>query len=128
MSEEKNNPNSSFSTFLSGIVLGAAVTYLFTTESGRKIKDELLKEGTKIIGSLGDEFEKAKADVEKKKVEVQKQITETTADISDIKENISDAVSQVTEAVTEHIPQEVEKIQKKGRHFFFSKKQPPTES
>ncbi len=53
MSEEKNNPNNSFSTFLSGIVLGAAVTYLFTTESGRKIKDELLKEGTKIVEATG---------------------------------------------------------------------------
>lgn len=127
MSEEKNNPNSSLSTFLSGIVLGAAVTYLFTTDSGRKIKDELLKEGTKIIGSIGDEFEKAKADVEEKKVEVQKRITETTSDISDIKENVGDAISQVTEVVTEQIPQEVEKIQKKGRHFFFSKKHSSTE-
>ena len=128
MSEEKNNSNSSFSTFLSGIVLGAGVTYQFRTESGRKIKDELLKEGTKIIGGIGDEFEKAKADVEEKKVEVQKQIKETTSDISDIKENISDAVSQAAEVVTEQIPQEVEKIQKKGTHFFFSKKQPSTDS
>lgn len=125
MSEEKNNPNSSFSTFLSGIVLGAALTYLFTTESGRKIKDELLKEGTKIVNSIGDEFEKAKADVEEKKEQVQKQITETT---TDIKENISDAVSVVADVVTEQVPQEVEKIQKKGRHFFFSKKQTPNES
>ena len=125
MSEEKNNPNSSFSTFLSGIVFGVAVTYLFTTESGRKIKDELLKEGTKIVGSIGDEFEKAKADVEEKKEQVQQQITKTT---KDIKENVSDAVSEVAEVVTEQIPQEVERIQKKGRHFFFSKKHTGTES
>ena len=60
MSETKdndtNNSNINISTFITGAVVGAVVTYLFTTESGRKIKDELLKEGSKLLESVGNEL------------------------------------------------------------------------
>lgn len=121
MSETKNDSNNNnFSTFVTGIVFGAVLTYLFTTESGKKIKTELLKEGSKLLESIGDEVENVKAQVEEKKQEVQKKVAEKA---EGVKENISQVVDKVEEVLREAPPQ-VEKLQKQGRHFFFSKKSP----
>ncbi|KKR78080.1 MAG: hypothetical protein UU23_C0004G0062 [Candidatus Curtissbacteria bacterium GW2011_GWA1_40_9] len=124
MSEAKNHnhnqeksPNNSFSLFLSGIVVGAILTYLFTTESGRKIKDELLKESSKLLDNLGDEIGKAKEKIEEKSEAFQRQIPKAT---QAVKEQIEDIKDEVVESA-EKIPTQVEEIQKKGRRFFFKK-------
>lgn len=141
MSEKKNNEDektstTGFTNFLTGAIVGAALTYLFTTESGRKIKDELLKEGTKLLENFGDEVEKAQvklAPTEKKiaqKVEqkaeaVQKQVADTAQAVTD---EVVETVSSIQDKVEEKIPEQVEQLQKKGRHFFFSKKPSSHES
>lgn len=131
----KDNTNSSFSTLITGIVVGAALTYLFTTESGRKIKDELLKEGTKLVDGLGDEIEKANTkaqetkeefteEVSKKKKELEVEIHEAAQSVKNQIKTVQEDVAEITEVV----PQQVEQIQKKGRRFFFAKKSSPHES
>lgn len=125
---ERNNTSSGFSTFLTGAVVGAVLTYLFTTESGRKIKDELLKEGTKLLENVGDEVEKAQKKVTE---ESDKFIEEVKEKKKEIETEVHTAAKQVKKDLVEEIqeiPQQVEAIQKKGRHFFFSKKHPPRES
>lgn len=121
MSEEKNNPGSNFSTFISGVIFGAVLTYLFTTESGKKIKTELLKEGSKILDNIKPEIEKVKAELEDKTKEVRKQMSEKA---EDLKEDVATAVDQAEDILRE-APAQVAKIQKKGRRFFFSKKSSP---
>lgn len=127
--------NSNISTFITGAVVGAVVTYLFTTESGRKIKDELIKEGSKLLESVGDELEKVKdraedegekllEEVKEKKKEID---TEVQTAAKQVKKQAQEKVSEVVENV-EEIPQQVAEIQKKGRRFFFSKKPSSHES
>lgn len=99
---EKNN-----STFIIGVLVGAALTYLFTTENGRRLKGELLKEGSKLLETIGEgimEGEEAAKKIEKK----------LEAPAGEIASTVKDTVAA--------IPEQVEQIQKKGRRFFFSKK------
>ncbi len=136
MSETKNNDtNNSLSTLVTGIVIGAAITYLFTTESGKKIRDELIKEGSKLLENIGDEVEKAK---DKAQSEGEKLLTDVKAKKEEIEEEVQSAVKQVKKDIqevtagvgesAEEIPQQIHEIQKKGRKFFFSKKSPAHES
>lgn len=134
--EEEKTSSTGFTNFLTGAIVGAALTYLFTTESGRKIKDELLKEGTKLLENFGDEVEKAQvklvptekkivAKVEQKAEEVQKQVAQTA---QAAKDEVVETVSSISDKIEEKIPEQVEELQKKGRHFFFSKKPSSHES
>lgn len=134
--KEEKTSTTGFTNFLTGAIVGAALTYLFTTESGRKIKDELLKEGTKLLENFGDEVEKAQvklapaekkiaAKVEQKAEAVQKQVGEA---VQTTKDGIVETVSSISDKIEEKIPEQVEQIQKKGRHFFFSKKSSSHES
>jgi gas vesicle protein len=134
--EEEKTENSGFTNFLTGAVVGAALTYLFTTESGRKIKDELLKEGTKLLENFGAEVEKAQvklaptekkivAKVEQKAESVQKQVGEA---VQTAKDEVTETVSSISDKIEEEIPKQVEQLQKKGRHFFFAKKTHTSES
>lgn len=139
MSETKNkessNQTSGFSTFITGAVVGAVITYLFTTESGRKIKDELLKEGSKLLENVGDEVERAQQIVSKEEdkllEEVDKKKKEIEAEVhtaaKQVKKEVQEITSSAVDAV-ESVPEQVEAIQKKGRRFFFSKKHPGAES
>lgn len=109
---EKNNPSS----LLVGIAVGAALTYLFTTENGKKIKKELLTEGGKLLDKIGDTLEEA----EKKSPEFKK----VAEKVEEAKDAVVAQVQQVQETAEEalrEVPEQVEQIQKKGRHFFFKK-------
>ena len=116
---EKNNSSS----LLVGIAIGAALSYLFTTENGKKIRQELIKEGGKLLDKIGDTLEEA----EQKSPELKK-----VADkVEEVKNAVVTGVQQVQENTQEalrEVPKEVAQIQKKGRHFFFSKKPHTNES
>ncbi len=100
------NKNGNVSTFIAGAIIGAALTYLFGTESGQKVKNELVKEGQKLLDKMSAELEEARDKIEE----------------SDIPEKISEKAKDVQEKVEEtieEIPEHIAKIQKKGRRFFF---------
>jgi len=94
MSDHDKDSNS-LMALVAGIIIGAGITYLFTTKEGRKLKDKLSIEGNKVLDKLQEGLETAQDEIEEHKEEVQ-------------------------EAVSE-IPKQVEQIQKKGRRFFFRK-------
>lgn len=134
MSETKNNDsNGNLPTLITGIAIGAAITYMFTTETGKKIRDELIKEGSKILENIGDEVEKAKDKVQDEGEQLLEGVKEKKAEIEaeihssakQAKKEINQIASNITEVVDESVPDQIHEIQKKGRHFFFSKKSHP---
>ena len=118
MSDEKNN---SFSTFITGVVFGAALTFLFATKTGRKIKDELLEEGSRLIDTLTEEIEDAPQEIKETKKEIKKELAQKAEQVEDFKEAVGDSAQEILREV----PEQVENMQKKGRHFLFSKKSSP---
>lgn len=92
-----HNSGTSISSVLIGMAIGAAITYLFANREGQKIRDQILKEGARLLDEVA---EKAK-ELEQKAREKQ--------------EDVREEIEQMVEEVPEHI----EKIQKKGRRFFF---------
>ncbi len=145
MSNEKNE---NFPTsFIAGVVIGAVLTYLFTTETGKKIKKELLKDATRALENVGDELEdaeeKAKAELNlvkkelgQKKEEVEKKVQATKEEITKkvdqaqkaIEQRVQEVKQEVKEVVREEPKQvdqvqgQINPVQKKRRHFFFSRK------
>lgn len=113
MSDQRDN---SLTAFIAGIIIGAAVTYLFTNEKGQKIKDKLVKEGNVILDKLKEGLEEVEKEVAKEKKELEEKVESGV-------ETVKDTVEEVAESVPEHIAQ----VQKKGRRFFFSRK-PRSES
>lgn len=79
-----------FPSVLLGMAIGAAMTYLFANREGQKIRNQLLKEGARLL----DEVSQKVTELEEK-----------------AKEEITDEI--------ESVPEHIEKIQKKGRRFFF---------
>src|SRR3989344_5874462 len=107
MSDHERN-NNSISNLIVGIVIGAAVVYLFTNKEGQKLKDKLLNEGEKLLSSLREGLE----EVEEETKEVREGIGQKLASgVEEVKEKI--------EKETAEIPEHIEQIQKKGRRFFF---------
>lgn len=100
--------NNSASTLLAGLVIGVALTYLFGTEDGRKLKDQLIKEGQKLLSTLEDKKEEVREKVEP---EIEQKIVETVQAMEGVKDDVVDNISEV--------PQHIEALQKKGRKFFF---------
>ncbi len=90
---DKNN-----SSFLLGAIIGAALTYLFTTENGKKMKEELLLEAKKVLEAIGENAQEAGEKIEEEKVKME-------------------------EIIAEEMPKHIEEIQKKGRRFFFKRSQ-----
>jgi len=124
MSEHTHDNNSS--TFLLGIAIGAALTYLFVSKSGQKIKTELLKDVVKALEGLGEELEEVEEKAEKQILEKKEEVEEKVTDLKqEAQDRFSDATHKVKEDIRE-VPEHIEKIQKKGRHFFFKK--PDTDS
>lgn len=115
MNDQKNN---SFNAFVTGAVLGALATFLFATKSGRKIKDELLEEGIRIFEAITEEIEEAPEQIKEDKKEIKKELAQKAQEITEVKEAIVDSTGEILREV----PEQIENIQKKGRHFFFSKK------
>lgn len=95
MSDEKNN---NLSTLILGVAIGAALTYLFTTKRGQKIKDRLLTEGQGLLEDIGEKISNLEEEILEEKDEVEEKLEEGTK---------------------AEIPQHIEQIQKKGRRFFF---------
>ena len=117
MENEKGN---NLAPFIAGVIVGAALTYLFANKEGRKLKEKLLSEGAKILGSLGEVTQTAKGEIEHVAEQKKKELSqEISHDLEEAKEKV--------ETIIREVPQQVEKIQKKGRRFFFSKR-PSAES
>lgn len=117
MNDQKNN---SLNAFVTGAVLGALATFLFATKSGRKIKDELIGEGIRIFEAVTEEIEEAPEQIKEGEKEIKKALAEKADQIAEVRE----AVVDTTGEVLREVPEQIEAIQKKGRHFFFSKKSP----
>lgn len=98
MSDSEKNNN--FSSLVVGVIIGAAITYLFTNKKGQKIKDHLLKEGEKLLEGISDIASDLEENVTKK--------------LEEGKEEVEEKVEEAPE-----VPQHIEQIQKKGRRFFF---------
>ena len=100
--------NSSLIALVAGVVIGAGVTYLFTTKEGQKIKDKLIEQGTKLFddikGTLEDQSEVAREQIE---------------------EAVEHKLEEAKETL-EEVPQHIDQIQKKGRRLFFRKHAPHT--
>lgn len=97
MSDQEKNNN--FSSLVIGVIIGAAITYLFTTKKGQKIKDHLAKEGKHLL-----------------------------EDVADIASEMEENVTQKVEEAASEVPKHIEQIQKKGRRFFFRRSHPNPES
>lgn len=109
MSDDSRN-NNNFSSVVLGVIIGTAVTYLFTNKKGQKIKEHLLREGKKLLEDLAEIAQEAEENVAKKLEEEKKEIEEKV------------------EEVTSEVPKHIEQLQKKGRRFFFRRSQTRLES
>lgn len=112
-----NDRNNSLTALIAGVVIGAAVTYLFTTKEGRKLKDRLLEEGSVILDKIKEGFEDVEDQIQEKGKKVAKSVEEKA---EEFKEGVEDIAGDV--------PKHIQQVQKKGRRFFFSKKQSQGES
>ena len=121
MSENHDKAPAGGSNFLLGAIIGAALTYLFATKSGQKIKNELIKDLSDVLESIGEEIEAAEGEPRPEGRESAK------IELESAKEEVQKKVEQVAEEIRE-VPQQIEKIQKKGRHFFFRKRHRQQES
>lgn len=113
MSDQKNNlpaerlTNNNLATFVAGVVIGAALTYLFGTKSGQKVKDQLLKDGTKLLETMTEEIEEKVQELESQEPK--------------IKEPVESQEEETVKEAAPEVPPHIEEIQKKGRRFFFRK-------
>ena len=57
-----NNQNKNVLTFLFGAAIGAAVTWLFTSEDGKKIVTETKEKAKQWKDELGDKFNSKESD------------------------------------------------------------------
>lgn len=105
MSDQKN----SFPTLITGVIVGATIAYLFGTKSGKKVKDELITEGTKLLKSLAENVEDIKNKVEESAEKASK-----SEPVQKLEETVGETVSE--------IPQQIKEVQKKGRKFFFRRR------
>lgn len=108
---DHSSPGNNLPTFISGVVLGAALSYLFGTKDGKKLKNQLLKEGQKLLQEMGKELEDVKDKIqEENPVEKLEEVKEK---IEEVKEGLQGKV--------EDVPKHIEELQKKGRRFFFKR-------
>lgn len=102
------------STLILGVAIGAALTYLFTTKKGQKIKDKLLTEGQSLLEEIGEKVSAIEEEILDKEEETHEKLVEGA---KEIEEKIEEAV--------EEIPEHIEQLQKRGRKFFFRRHQSP---
>lgn len=105
MSDQKNN---NLSTLILGVAIGAALTYIFTTKRGQKIKDRLLTEGQSLLEDIGEKIGNLEEEILDEKDELEEKLDEG---VKVVEEKVREA--------TEEMPQHIEQLQKKGRRFFF---------
>lgn len=111
------NKGAGISTLIIGVAVGAALTYLFTTKKGQKIKERLLTEGQSLLEDIGEKIANLEEDLLEEGEEVEEKLLDG---VKDVEEKIEETVSD--------IPDHIEQIQKKGRRFFFRKHQASAES
>ncbi|GEM_PF-3274900 len=99
-------------TFISGIVLGAALSYLFGTKDGKKLKNQLLKEGQKLLEEMGKDLEEVKDKIQEE---------DPLAKLEAVKDKIEE-VKEELQGKVEDVPKHIEELQKKGRRFFFHRR------
>ncbi|MBI2326805.1 YtxH domain-containing protein [Candidatus Curtissbacteria bacterium] len=117
-----NENKSSLSQLLIGIAIGAAITYLFTTKKGQKIKEDLIEEGTKFLEKLGKELEEPEEKLIEGKEKVQQTLENAKEIASEKLEEAKEAVQEVKDQVVEiaqQLPQLRPVPKKSIRHFFF---------
>jgi gas vesicle protein len=114
MNENKNN---SLIPLVIGIIVGAAATYLYTNPKGEKVREKLLKEGGKLLEKISEGLE-----------EVQEEVTKGAKKIEAKIEPVLEEAKEKVEETIREVPKQVQEAQKKGRHFFFSKKPKSPES
>lgn len=153
MSDHSHNDNN-MASFVTGVIIGAALTYFFATKNGQKLKEALLKEAGNALEGVDEEIKEAKAEfdsakqkiekkVEKGKEEVEKKVDLAQKVIEEKVENVKVAfgeprpkgreeVGQIVREVPKEVSQQVQtkvgEVQKKGRHFFFRRRQKQQES
>lgn len=101
-----NDRDNSLTALIAGIIIGAGVTYLFTTKDGQKIKEKMIAEGTKLLDQLKETLEEA---------------GETTHEIKQAAEQKLEEAKDTVENALEEVPEQIAALQKKGRRFFFKK-------
>lgn len=109
--DHNHTGGNNLSTFIGGVVLGAALSYLFGTKDGKKLKNQLLREGQKLIEEIGKELEEAKDKIEE---------GNPVEKLEAVKEKIEE-VKEELQGKVEDVPKHIEEIQKKGRRFFFKR-------
>lgn len=100
--------NSGISSLIVGVIIGAALTYLFTNKEGQKLKNKLLAEGEKLLSSLREGLEEATDSTKEVREEAGQKLS---AGVEEIKDKVEEEVSE--------LPKHIDQIQKKGRRFFF---------
>ena len=81
MNDQRQGNN--LATFIAGVVIGAALTYLFGTKDGQKIKEQFLKDGAKLLEKMGEnvqegikKLEEAEPDIQEESQQVRDKIEE----------------------------------------------------
>ncbi len=117
---DRSHGGNNISSLVAGVVLGAALTYLFGTKSGRKLKDELVKEGQRLLEEMGSELEDVKDQIEEGEVGKTLEAAKEKIEDANLGQKVEEAKEQLQEVV-EDVPKHIEEIQKKGRRFFFKR-------
>ena len=84
--------NNSLTALIAGVVIGAAVTYLFTTKEGKKLKEKLIDEGSRLLDKVKEGLEEAEDEVEEKGKAVAKALENSA---QSAKETVEEAVSEI---------------------------------
>src|SRR3989344_3839026 len=84
--------DNNLATFIAGVVIGAALTYLFATKNGQKIKEQFLKDGTRLLEKMGEGVEEGV----KKLEEAEQSVEEGSQEVRDkIGEGIQEVQSKI---------------------------------
>ncbi len=106
--QKHTNSQSGISNLIVGMAIGAAVVYLTNSKDGKKLLETIKEEGAKLLDELSEKTEEVKEEI---KVKLEDPL-------------IKEEVSQIGNMI-ENVPPQIEKLQKKGRHFFFHKQHSP---
>lgn len=115
------------STFIVGAAVGAALTYLLGTKDGQKIKNQLIKEGQKLLEEMAQGLDGVKDKVKDTELGRSAEEGEVGKKLEAVAEKIDD-VKQQLEGIAEDVPEHIAQLQKKGRRFFFKRSASRSES
>ncbi len=106
--------------FLFGLIVGVAVTLLFTTKKGREILRELTDRGMEKIGDLEEK-------IDRKQTEFEQELEEEEGDdyietLPDLKKPLAGSIEEEKSEANPSSKGQVEKPKKSPRRFFKGKK------